>query len=393
MKLLIISAMPHYTRDGVVVGWGPTVNELDHLATLFDEIRHVCAMHSSPAPMTALPYVARNITMIPLPATGGATLRDKLSILSRTPRYLLTILCELRKADIVHVRCPANVSLLAILLLSLRLKPSRRWVKYAGNWQPKGYEPWSYRFQRWWLDMNLHRGLVTVNGSWPRQPAHVRPFLNPCLGATELEDGCVAHARKCLKETCRIVFAGRLETEKGAGRVIDIVARLRSRGLSVHADLVGDGAERPLFEARVRELGLSSTITFHGWLPRPALNPLYKAAHFMLLPSTCSEGWPKVLSEAMAFGVVPIASTVSSIPQLLAEFRTGRAIPAGDIDKYADAIQAFATNPEMWLDHSLKAVQAARRFSYTHYLEAVSKLLAMDASCTETDLSHIALDR
>ena len=42
-------------------------------------------------------------------------------------------------------------------------------------------------------------------------------------------------------------------------------------------------------------------------------------AYLMLFPSE-SEGWPKVLSEGKAYGVVPVTSDVSSIPQYLREF-------------------------------------------------------------------------
>src|SRR3712207_3692431 len=102
------------------------------------------------------------------------------------PHYTRTIWRELPQADVVHVRCPANISLIAIVLLAVVRYPRRRWVKYAGNWQSYPVEAWSYRFQRWWLSSGLHRGVVTVNGHWPGQPAHVYSFLNPCFTEAEL---------------------------------------------------------------------------------------------------------------------------------------------------------------------------------------------------------------
>ena len=61
MRLLVISNMSHYLRDDEVVGWGPTVQEIDHLATLFDEVRHIACLHPEPAPASALPYAAPNV--------------------------------------------------------------------------------------------------------------------------------------------------------------------------------------------------------------------------------------------------------------------------------------------------------------------------------------------
>ncbi len=52
--LAIVSHTPHHrTADGLV-GWGPTVTELDHLATRFDRVTHVAPVHDGPAPASAL---------------------------------------------------------------------------------------------------------------------------------------------------------------------------------------------------------------------------------------------------------------------------------------------------------------------------------------------------
>ena len=82
-------------------------------------------------------------------------------------------------------------------------------------------------------------------------------------------------------------------------------------------------------------------------MPRTQVADYYAAAHFILLPSR-SEGWPKVLSEAMAYGVVPVAAAVSSIPQILGETRAGAALPVDDIEGLAVAIAGYVAEPERW---------------------------------------------
>src|SRR5687767_2012317 len=119
MRLLIISNMAHYLRHGQVVGWGPTVQEIDHLAELFDEVVHIACLHSSEAPASALPYSSARVTLVPVPPAGGKGLGAKLNILRHSPLYARMILRQLSRADVVHVRCPANISLLAIFLLGL----------------------------------------------------------------------------------------------------------------------------------------------------------------------------------------------------------------------------------------------------------------------------------
>ena len=94
-----------------------------------------------------------------------------------------------------------------------------------------------------------------------------------------------------------------------------------------------------------------------------------------VLPSSSSEGWPKVLSEAMAYGVVPVTSNISSIPQYLQQCGTGRTFEPEAVQSFAGAIASYACQPAVWKAESECGAQAASRFSYSAYLGAVRKLL------------------
>src|SRR5262249_22071879 len=162
------------------------------------------------------------------------------------------------------------------------------------NWQPRGRESRFYAFQRWWLTRGLHRGVVTINGRWCVQPAHVYSFLNPCLTEEELDTGRQLAATKQLSFPIRLIYVGRLEEPKGVGRALDIMTRLLKARLPITLDLVGDGPERRRFERGAIDRGVASRIRLHGWLPRPDLAALFAQSHIVVLPSS-SEGWPKVL--------------------------------------------------------------------------------------------------
>jgi glycosyltransferase involved in cell wall biosynthesis len=357
-----------------------------------------------------------------VPPAGGERLRDKCGVALRYPGYLRTILQERRQAEVIQVRAPANISLLALLLLALLRQPQMRWAKYAGDWSggeispnisriepltcssrrkealtlfhefqlepphvgcykvPGETEPWSYRFQRWWLAQGLHRGLVTVNGRWLAQPAHVFSFLNPCLTAAELREGDEASRRKCLCQPVRLLFVGRLGAAKGAGICLEILAQLERDGIAAHLDLIGDGVERWRLEQQAQDLHVTASAHFLGSQPRPALGAFYSQAHFILLPTRCSEGWPKVLSEAMAYGVVPIAHGISSIPQAFRDYSTGQALPSLEPHRFSSAIESYVRTPLLWQEHSRNAVKAAPAFSYDNYLQAVRQLLKLPTS-------------
>ena len=377
MRLLIISHTPHYRDADKIFGWGPTVREIDQLARLFNDVVHVAPLYESAVPNSSLAYAAPNVQLRFVQPAGGERWRDKLSVVLCLPKYLWAIWWQLRKADVVHVRCPANISLLAVILLSLVSKPRLRWIKYAGNWMPTSREAWSYSLQRWWLKHGPHRGVVTVNGEWTDQPSHVRSFYNPSLTDEEATAAHFSADEKTLTSPVRLLFVGRLEQAKGVDRALRTAARLLEHDVQFTFDLVGDGPERSTFERTSAKLGLANRVRFHGWLPRPELAPLYARAHLFLFPSSCSEGWPKVLSEAMAYGVVPIAGNISCVPQYLSRFSCGSVVDPGDVDAIVKAIETYVHDPNYWWRDSQHAVESANNFTYSHHLAAVASLLGL----------------
>ena len=387
MRLLIVSHTPHYWNGSEIVGWGPTIREIDYLAELFSSIVHVAPLHNDSAPESSMPYSSKNVRFRAVPFAGGDSFSTKLQILKVIPTYLKVLDEEAAKTDAIHVRCPANISLTALFWLMFRTQPLIRWVKYAGNWHPEGREPSSYKLQRYYLARNWHRGVVTVNGSWHNQPSHVQSFYNPCLTEEELMEGREVAASKEIGEPINLLFVGRLEKAKGVDRALRVARVLKERGLKFHFDLLGDGPERSFFERWTEEHNLSNHVKFHGWLPKQDLPRFYSQAHLFLLPTLASEGWPKVLSEAMAYGVVPVTSSISSIPQILRELNVGTALPLDDA-AFEEAIQYYIDNPFEWKRQSDRAVSGAQRFTYRNYQKAVSQLFQ---SGWGKQLAHVPL--
>ncbi|MBK8023618.1 MAG: glycosyltransferase family 4 protein [Chloroflexi bacterium] len=380
MKLVIISHTEHHLRDGVPVGWGPTVREISQLAGMFSSIRHVAMLYDGGAPQGEVAYDADNVTLVGLRPSGGSGLRAKLGILAAYPRYAAVLLREIAAADVVHVRAPANISLLAILLLPFLWRPARRWIKYAGNWKPDAPDALTYRLQRWLLQRGWHRAQVTVNGHWPGDPPFIHNFINPCLTDEEFAGGQVVGSGKTMSTPLRLLFVGRLERAKGVERGLRVAAALRASGVALTYDLIGDGPERADLEALAGSLGLSDSVTFHGWVARAEIAPFYSQAHLLLFPTSSSEGWPKVISEAMAYGVVPLAGAVSAIPQVLEQFKVGMAIPPGDLDAYTAAARAYLDDPARWTSESRRAMDAAARFTYSRFMQDVRCVLDLPAT-------------
>jgi len=378
-RIVVVSHTEHH-RSGAgagagVVGFGPTTRELDQLAGLFDELVHIAPLHDGPPPGNALPARAGNVRYVPVPPAGGGSWRDRVLALRAVPTWAWTIDREVRRAEVVHVRLPAGIAMVALAVLTLRRSPATRWFKYAGNWQPPQGESITYRVQRWWLRRHLARGEVTVNGQWPDQPAWVHAFNNPTLTRTEIERGREAARTKAGAPPLRLAFVGRVEREKGAGVAVDALGVLARSGLDVHLDVVGDGPLRAPLTNQVRAEGIADRVTFHGWLTRAEVEEVLAQAHALVLPSGASEGFPKVIAEAMAFGAVPVTSRVSSVGQVLDECGLDTAVDPVGADEVTAVLHRLTDDPAELARQRDLGLASVERFSYEHYLRAVADLL------------------
>ncbi|KXN98415.1 capsular biosynthesis protein [Aequorivita aquimaris] len=313
MKLAIISHTEHYKRpDGAVVGWGPTISELNHLAQDFEEIYHIAFLHVGPPPPSSLPYTAPNIKFVPLKPVGGKGMGNKLKIVQHIPQIIATVKKTLRQVDVFQLRTPTGIGVFLIPYLTL-FSSKKGWYKYAGNWNQDN-PPLGYALQRWMLK-NQNRK-VTINGRWPKQPKHCLTFENPCLTEKEREEGFQITNTKSFSPPFTFCFVGRLEDAKGVQRIIDAFGALENLEQIKTIHLIGDGAKMTHYKKQCIDLGLP--VEFHGFLERKEVFGIYKESHFILLPSD-SEGFPKVIAEGMNFGCIPIVSDVSSIGQYVCD--------------------------------------------------------------------------
>ncbi len=108
----------------------------------------------------------------------------------------------------------------------------------------------------------------------------------------------------------RLLFVGRLHPQKNVHLIIQALPRLlQLAGMPCHFEIVGDGTERSRLEALANSLGVSDSITFHGWLDKKSLLARYQTAHVFINPSSY-EGMPNSALEAMACGLPVIVSNV-----------------------------------------------------------------------------------
>ena len=368
MKLAIISHTEHYKNsDGTIVGWGPTITELNHLAEDFEEIYHVAFLHPESPPPSSLPYTKKNIHFVPLAPVGGKGMGAKVEILKSIPSIIKTVKKTLKKVDVFQFRAPTGIGVFLIPYLTIYSK-KKGWYKYAGNWNQKN-PPLGYALQRSLL--KLQKRKVTINGKWPNQPAHCLTFENPCLTESERLDGSKVVQSKKFESPFTFCFVGRLEDSKGVQRIIDAFASLDSLKKIGTVHFIGDGPKRESYERQCRELEIP--FIFHGFLERDKVFHIYKKSHFFLLPSTASEGFPKVIAEAMNYGCLPIVSEVSSIGQYV-NSNNGFIVEPCTFEKLMESIIiAVDCNGESLRKMNILAHQAVFQFTFENYRNRIQR--------------------
>lgn len=130
-----------------------------------------------------------------------------------------------------------------------------------------------------------------------------------------------------IESTPYVIALGRLTEAKDYPFLLRAYAA--SRLLHSHRlVIVGEGEQRDMLESLVRKLGLADRVLLPGALDNP-FRVLAGAA--LLVLSSCWEGYPNVLLEALALGVPVVATDCTHGPrEILDGGRYGRLVPVGD---------------------------------------------------------------
>lgn len=368
-RLLIISDSPMWMVGDEVFVFEPTLREVEALSDLFSSIMWLGYNHGDHPKEQARPTKRQNVIPIPLHAVaGGENWRDKLGILPRLPKLWRTIVSAIRDHHYIHTRGPSVPALLAVLFSYLD-RTRVYWHKYAGNWkQPNA--PLAYSLQRCLLRNCRHS--LTVNGQWPGEPKHIVNFENPCLTEEELKSAAESTQRRSYELGASICFVGALTNGKGVREFLQSIELLEHGAKIREIVVAGDGPLRKELEDFSKRLRVRTT--FLGSVGRKQIEEVYKAADMIVLPSA-SEGFPKVVAEAAAFGCIPVVSDVSSISQYIVDGKSGILLRDREVRTIASAIDRLLSDPNLRARMAQNLTCLPHLFTYERYCLKVESLL------------------
>ena len=213
----------------------------------------------------------------------------------------------------------------------------------------------------------------TIGPMLGRCPVRIIPNAAVLPSAAALAQ---AVALRNAREPPVVLLVGTLCEWKGTDLFVRACGILRRKGVAFRAKIVGgalDAAYGEGIRALVASQGVAETVEWVGE-KREGVDELYRRAALLAAPSR-RDSYPRVVMEAMGWGLPVAASAVDGIPSMVADGETGLLVPPEDPEELAGAMEVFLLSSK-----KRQAFGAAGRkraetlFSPAQYVDAMRSL-------------------
>jgi glycosyltransferase involved in cell wall biosynthesis len=137
------------------------------------------------------------------------------------------------------------------------------------------------------------------------------------------------------RSSSRLLFVGRLNTQKGIEVLLHAVSRIADTSVSL--DIIGDGEDRESLRTLSQALGIADRVRWHGAVPQAQLAGYYRKVAAVVVPSV-GEGLGLVAIEAQLCEAPVIAFDSGGLPDIIQHDQTGILVRRTDAADLAAAI-------------------------------------------------------
>ncbi|WP_221075689.1 glycosyltransferase family 4 protein [Agarivorans aestuarii] len=257
--------------------------------------------------------------------------RGALSLLTSIPKLLARIFSLVGQYDVVLLRFPGNLAMIAMLCCLVRGKrfnieivaEPRDYFGVGASKHPLRLLARLVHVSMTKLAVKMADSVRYVTEEYLQQ-AYPAKDGQPSFGFTDValppRSYQVAHENRPAQQSIRLINVAMMHNHsKGHLNLFAALAKMQEDGLEFSCELVGDGALLPEFKQTAEDLGLSERVHFHGLVhPSEKVWDVLSQADLFVMTSF-QEGMPRALLEASAIGLPCIASSVGGIPEVVAE--------------------------------------------------------------------------
>ncbi len=238
--------------------------------------------------------------------------------------------------------------------------------------------------------LHTYSAIVTASEHMRREyvkhgiPSHRVHCLPPPV-PDQPDDSRAEHARFSAampdaSDGWRLLYAGRMETIKGGGVLLDALAGVRRElNRPLRVVFAGDGSARGNWEARAKALTpIDSGIRteFPGWVGQMDMLRLMDSSHLLVVPSVWPEPFGLIGPEAGARGLPAAAFAVGGIPEWLSDGVNGHLAP-GDPPTAAGlaaSIVKCLEDPSKYVSLRHGAIASSQRFNLQSHIRDLGGL-------------------
>jgi glycosyltransferase involved in cell wall biosynthesis len=317
--------------------------------------------------------MGNGMKIVPLSVPKGKGFRRKLNLPLWLFKNILIILREVRQADAVHTPIPGDVGTFGMFFALLFRKPL--FVRHCGNWFLQ--RTMAERFWKWAMEYFAGgRNVMLATGGAEESPSgrnpHIEWIFSTSLRNQQIMAGCPRELPQDGK--LRLIIACRQEEKKGTDVVIAALSMIADAFPALSLDVVGGGSLLAKLEQQAEALGVKRYVTFHGKVEQAKVISLLKEAHLFCYPTAASEGFPKVVLEALASGLPVVTTRVSVLPQLIGSER-GIILDEADPVALSKAVAEICSDEKKYDRMSIEAIETARKYSLENWGEFIGRRL------------------
>ncbi|MFK8059424.1 MAG: glycosyltransferase [Polaribacter sp.] len=372
MKFAIITHAIHKVKEVNIYAYEPYVREMNLWAKYVGKIKIVAPISIAKISKIDDKYLHNNVSISKIPSFNILTISNQIKSLFLIPIIFIKILKAMSWADHIHLRCPGNIGLLGCFVqIFFPFKPKT--VKYAGNWDPKSDQPLSYRIQKWILSNTFltKNCKVLVYGKWEHQSKNIVPFFTASYAVDEITEV----PKKDFSKYINFIFVGAFSKGKQPMLSVKTIENLLSKNYHIQLDMFGNGEEFEQVKEYIKEKSLEKNIFLHGNKTKEDVKKAYQGAHFLLFISK-SEGWPKVVAEAMFWKCLPISTKVSCVEFMVDKGNRGILVNA-DVNylEISERIEVLINDEKTYQKKVLEAQLWSQKYTLNKFESEIKKLL------------------
>jgi len=149
----------------------------------------------------------------------------------------------------------------------------------------------------------------------------------------------------------RVLYAGRLVEDKGAHTLVDAMATLYhdNAAAAVTTTLLGTGPAEYIqhIDSTVARFGLTDIVQRYDWINRSDMPAFLANYDVLVLPTIRPEALSRAVQEAMATGLVVVATSTGGTLEIVHDGITGLVFPPGDATTLARQLMKLRNDIEL----------------------------------------------